>query len=142
MSTVIKDKFKVIDGGKSDDYSNHSGGGGGGMESRVAKLESDVEHIKTSIIDIKNDMRIVTSDIGSLKTEAALIAQKMDNHFENQRQSANRIQWMVGIAIALAALVPAYFGMVKSEPPQQQVYQSQSQQLAIPEPQQALSPKQ
>lgn len=134
MSTVIKDKFKVIDGGKSDDYSNHSGGGGGGMESRVAKLESDVEHIKTSIIDIKNDMRIVTSDIGSLKTEAALIAQKMDNHFENQRQSANRIQWMVGIAIALAALVPAYFGMVKSEPPQQQVYQAQSQQLATPEP--------
>ena len=112
------------------------------MESRVAKLESDVEHIKTSIIDIKNDMRIVTSDIGSLKTEAALIAQKMDSHFENQRQSANRIQWMVGIAIALAALVPAYFGMVKSDPTQQQSHQAQSQQLVTPEPQQALSPKQ
>lgn len=46
---------------------------------------------------------------------------KMDERFENQKQSSTRIQWMVGVAIAAAALVPAYFGMVKSEPaPMQQ----------------------
>lgn len=41
---------------------------------------------------------------------------KMDERFENQKQSSTRIQWMVGVAIAAAALVPAYFGMVKSDP--------------------------
>ncbi len=34
-----------------------SGGGGNDMEARVAKLESDVEHIRTDVSDIKVELR-------------------------------------------------------------------------------------
>ncbi len=96
-------------------------GGGGSMESRVAKLESDVSHIKADITDMKSDIRVSMSDISEIKKDVALISQKIDIHFDAQKKAASRIQWMVGIVIAAAALVPAYFGMVKSEPaPMQQ----------------------
>ncbi|MGK4442471.1 hypothetical protein ACSMDF_03770 [Yersinia enterocolitica] len=47
------------DSGQNDD------GGGGDMHIRVAKLESDVEHIKKSIDDIKSDVREIKRDIRS-----------------------------------------------------------------------------
>ncbi|WP_369788504.1 hypothetical protein [Rouxiella sp. WC2420] len=39
-----------------------SGGGGGDMEIRIARLESDVEHIKNSIKEIKDDVREIKKD--------------------------------------------------------------------------------
>ena len=41
----------------------HGGGGGGSdMQARVAKLESDVEHIKNSLKEIKDDVREIKRD--------------------------------------------------------------------------------
>ncbi|OTA15243.1 hypothetical protein Xbed_03612 [Xenorhabdus beddingii] len=48
------------------------------MESRVARLESDVEHIKTTMNDMKSDLKTVTNDVGTLKTDVAVIMQKLD----------------------------------------------------------------
>lgn len=39
-----------------------SGGGGNNMESRIAKLESDVDYIKTTLSDIKADTREIKRD--------------------------------------------------------------------------------
>jgi tetrahydromethanopterin S-methyltransferase subunit F len=45
------------------DKDNDGGNGGGNsMESRVAKLEADVEHIKNSLKDIKDDVREIKRD--------------------------------------------------------------------------------
>jgi hypothetical protein len=43
------------------DQHGHTGDGtgGGNMESRLAKLESDVGHIQTDTKDIKNDIRLM-----------------------------------------------------------------------------------
>lgn len=49
----------------SSDYGNGNGNGNGGgddMLVRVAKLESDVEHIKTALKDIKDDVREIKRD--------------------------------------------------------------------------------
>ncbi|WP_254877262.1 hypothetical protein [Pantoea ananatis] len=50
----------------SDDYDTikHGSGSGGGddMQARVAKLESDVEHIKNSLKEIKDDVREIKRD--------------------------------------------------------------------------------
>lgn len=45
----------------------HGGGNGGGddMQGRVAKLESDVEHIKNALKDIKDDIREIKRDARS-----------------------------------------------------------------------------
>ena len=41
------------------------GGGGDNMEARVARLESHVEHIDTTLSDIKQDVRDIKKDAKS-----------------------------------------------------------------------------
>lgn len=45
----------------------HGGGNGGGddMQARVAKLESDVEHMKNTLKEIKDDVREIKRDARS-----------------------------------------------------------------------------
>ncbi|AWK42632.1 hypothetical protein [Photorhabdus laumondii] len=52
-----------------------TGGGGGGdmLEARVARLESDVEHIKKSIDEIKLDFRDAKKDISATTKKLAEI---------------------------------------------------------------------
>lgn len=50
--------------GRTDSGQN-DGGGGGDMHIRVAKLESDVEHIKKSLDEVKSDVREIKRDIRS-----------------------------------------------------------------------------
>ncbi|MDE9570980.1 hypothetical protein [Xenorhabdus bovienii] len=68
---------------------NGGSGGGGDMESRVAKLESDVEHIKTTMNDMKFDLKTVTGDVGIMKTDVALILQKIDSLSSSVEKKAN-----------------------------------------------------
>ncbi|OTA16539.1 hypothetical protein Xbed_03466 [Xenorhabdus beddingii] len=68
---------------------NGNDGGGGDMESRVARLESDVEHIKTTMNDMKSDLKSVTNDVGVMKTDVALILQKMDSLSSTVESKAN-----------------------------------------------------
>lgn len=50
-----------------DDASFNYGNGGGGddMQARVAKLESDIEHIKNTLKEIKEDVREIKRDTRS-----------------------------------------------------------------------------
>lgn len=73
-------------------YSRHGGGNSGGddMQARVAKLESDVEHIKNSLKDIKDDVREIKRDartdfrllFGALITVALGLAAMMAKGFQ------------------------------------------------------------
>ncbi len=45
--------------------------GGNNLEARVAKLESDVEHIKGYVAEIRADMKDVKSDVVDLKLSIA-----------------------------------------------------------------------
>ncbi|MDJ0087675.1 hypothetical protein [Pantoea allii] len=71
MSSILKlpipEKFATTFENNADTLhaeNVHGGGSGGGgdMQSRVAKLEADVEHIKNSIKDIKDDVREMKRD--------------------------------------------------------------------------------
>ena len=44
-------------------------GGGGDMETRIAKLESDVGYIKRDIDEIKSELKIHSGEFRSLRTE-------------------------------------------------------------------------
>ncbi|WP_448511642.1 hypothetical protein [Photorhabdus laumondii] len=66
------------DNGSSLKPGSGDGGGGDMLEARVARLESDVEHIKASMSDMKADLKSVTGDVSSMKTDAAVIMQKLD----------------------------------------------------------------
>ncbi|ASM53655.1 hypothetical protein PNIG_a1505 [Pseudoalteromonas nigrifaciens] len=50
--------------------SKKSGNGGGGdMETRIAKLESDVDYIKRDISEIKGELKVHSGEFKSLRTE-------------------------------------------------------------------------
>ena len=87
--SVVKFPGKSQSGASSD-------GGGGGVEARIARLESDVEHIKTTLADIKVELRAtrdstsaeigsLRNDLGSLRSEHAAdyrsLRDKMDTEF-------------------------------------------------------------
>lgn len=55
---------RAVEQNTSTTHNDFKGGGGGGddMQTRVAKLESDVEYIKKSIGEIKDDVREIKRD--------------------------------------------------------------------------------
>ncbi|MDK7759489.1 hypothetical protein [Providencia rettgeri] len=52
-------------------------------------------------------------------TTLSVLDVKLDERYENQKTSTTRTQWLVGIAIAVAALVPAFIGIFKPDTAQQ-----------------------
>lgn len=83
------------------------------MGARVAKLEADVVHIKTSIINIENDIWIAKSNIMSVKIETTSMTQKIDKNFESQKKSITRINCVIGVVITLIALTTVYLVVFK-----------------------------
>lgn len=60
-------------------YTWHGGGGDGGasmIEVRVAKLEADVEHIKTDVSELKLTMLKVEGTVGSIDKNLAVLIEK------------------------------------------------------------------
>lgn len=60
-------------------YTWHGGGGDGGdgmIEARVAKLESDVEHIKADVSELKLTMLKVEGTVGSIDKSLAVLVEK------------------------------------------------------------------
>lgn len=43
------------------------------MDGRVARLEADVEHIKTDIADLKENLRAVSKDVSDMKSDVSVI---------------------------------------------------------------------
>jgi len=90
-----------------------SGGGngtGGGMETRVAKLESDVEHIKNDIAEIKVDIR-------DMRGMFVKVNDKIDNNFNHLNDKIdNNFKWLLatmgGFALLLLGAMAKGFGWI------------------------------
>lgn len=54
-------------------------GTSGGMEARVARLESDVEHIKTTLQSLDTRVSGVHSDVGSIKVTLGKLETSVSN---------------------------------------------------------------
>ncbi|MCW2255712.1 hypothetical protein M2263_001803 [Providencia alcalifaciens] len=71
-------------------------------------------------------------------TTLSVLDVKLDERYENQKTSTTRTQWLIGIAIAVAALAPALIGIFKTDPVQQLqptvIYVQQPAQQAIEPP--------
>ncbi|MGG2143469.1 hypothetical protein [Symbiopectobacterium sp. RP] len=58
---LYQERLKSSDGGGGDDM----------LETRVAKLESDVEYIKRDVSDLKTDVRGLSNDVSAIKVDVA-----------------------------------------------------------------------
>lgn len=64
-----------------------NGGDGGMIDSKVAKLESDVEYIKRDVAEIKTSLGKVVSDVGDIKVTLAEMKAKQET-FSTKEQLA------------------------------------------------------
>ncbi|WP_313471252.1 hypothetical protein [Atlantibacter hermannii] len=73
-SRVANEEFNVHT--LNTGYDGGSGGGDGMIEARVAKLEADVENIKTNLAETRADVRELTKNYASIKTDVSVLLQK------------------------------------------------------------------
>ncbi|MDI3246913.1 MULTISPECIES: hypothetical protein [Pseudoalteromonas] len=76
---------------------NKSGNGGGGdMETRIAKLESDVEYIKNDILDIKTELRGHSEDFKAIRSdmnsEFKSVRSEIHNEFKSVRSEIGGVK--------------------------------------------------
>ncbi|WP_259280246.1 hypothetical protein [Enterobacter roggenkampii] len=101
----------------SDDIIKPGGGNGGGgsmLEARVAKLEADVENIKTNLSEARVDIRELTKNSSSTKTDVSTILQKLVDIDEKLSNKAGKDFvdvkvgglkiWMLGILLLSIAM--------------------------------------
>ncbi|WP_228726158.1 hypothetical protein [Klebsiella pneumoniae] len=118
--------IKISDGRSSTDSTSFNGGNGGGgnvIEARVAKLESDVENIKTNLAEARADIRDLRTSLDKTNRDVAVILQKQIDiddklskkpslsEVQNAISSAvnKQIAWTVGTGIALLGLAKYMF---------------------------------
>lgn len=95
----------------------HDGGNGGGgnmLEVRVAKLEADVENIKINLSEARADIRELTKNSASTKTDVSTILQKLvdiDDKLSNKAgkdfvdvKAGELKTWMLGILLLSIAM--------------------------------------
>lgn len=100
----------------SDRIGKGSGNGGGDnmLEARVAKLEADVENIKTNLMETRADIRDLTKNSASTKTDVSTILQKLVDIDEKLSNKAGKDFvdvkvgglkiWMLGILLLSIAM--------------------------------------
>lgn len=94
-----------------------------------AEVSSIAAEMRKEMADWKTSQ---TQVMMKMQSEISAINVKLDERFEAQKRATALIQWLVGVILAIVALVPAFQGMVgKSTNNQQpiviQVPQQQSQ---------------
>lgn len=106
---------------KSTHYNDEESGGGGGddggdgmLEPRVAKLEADVENIKINLLEARTDIRELTKNSSSTKTDVSTILQKLVDIDEKLSNKAGKDFvdvkvgglkiWMLGILLLSIAM--------------------------------------
>ncbi|HHQ6628319.1 TPA: hypothetical protein ACSTL5_004887 [Serratia fonticola] len=101
----------VVTDGQSDhderSFSNGSGdGGGGGMQSRVAKLESDVSFIRRDVDELKTDIKSIdrnmTIVLEQLNTIKESIANKPSTDAVERRISDAKLAILLGVPAIIA----------------------------------------
>lgn len=110
-----KKKKSSTDESSINGYDGGNGRGGGGMlEARVAKLEADVENIKINLAEARTDIRELTKNSSSTKTDVSTILQKLVDIDEKLSNKAGKDFvdvkvgslkiWMLGILLLSVAM--------------------------------------
>ncbi|HHL0178381.1 hypothetical protein [Klebsiella pneumoniae] len=95
-------------------YGSSGGGGDDMLEARVAKLEADVENIKTNLAEARVDIRELVGTSSTTKTDVSTILQKLvdidekigskaEKDFVDSQVSGLKV-WMLGILLLSIAM--------------------------------------
>lgn len=79
-------------------------GTSGGMEARVARLESDMEHVKKSVADIATDIKAVRGSINDIKVDLG--------RFDERLKHMPTKGFIFGIAAGMIGTTSAIVGLI------------------------------
>lgn len=54
-----------------------------------------------------------SAQMNKVITTLSVLDVKLDERYENQKTASTRTQWLIGLAIAVAAIIPAVIALVK-----------------------------
>lgn len=87
--------------------SSDGGGDDGGMEARLARLESDMGHVKGSLVDVRHDVRATNSKVDAL-------ADRIDDKIDRLGDRMDGKIWLIlgafgaGFALLMGAILGIY----------------------------------
>lgn len=84
--------------------SDGGGGTSGGMEARVARLESDMEHVKKSVADMATDVKAVRTSLGDIKVDLGRFDERL-KHMPTKGFIFAAAAGIVGSTSAIVALI-------------------------------------
>jgi tetrahydromethanopterin S-methyltransferase subunit B len=80
------------------------GGTSGGMEARVARLESDMEHVKKAVDRLETSVSDTKKSLGEVKTTVSVLDER-SKHFPTRTELLTTSAVMVAIIGAIVALI-------------------------------------
>ena len=126
VGSVTEIRPGVLDQRGRQEFGSGDGPGGGGVEARIAKLESDVQHIAADIGEIKLDLRALRvdtrSDFDSLRagtrSDMDSLRAGTRSDIDSLRADARsdfRLQFgaLIAVAVALAGMMATGFGWLQ-----------------------------
>jgi hypothetical protein len=80
---------------------------GNPVEARIARLESDIGHVKTDVSELRGDMKAANDSLAAIKATIPHLATRADLNEVAGRMATMEtklIRWFVGTALAIGAL--------------------------------------
>lgn len=84
------------------------------LDAKLAQNKAEMQAIASGMREEMAHWREEqNAQIGKIITTLSVLDVKLDERYENQKTASTRTQWMIGIAIAVAAIIPAVIALLK-----------------------------
>ncbi|MEY1032661.1 hypothetical protein [Providencia stuartii] len=84
------------------------------LDAKLAQNKAEVQAIASGMREEMAHWREEqNAQMGKIITTLSVLDVKLDERYENQKTASTRTQWMIGIAIAVAAIIPAVIALLK-----------------------------
>lgn len=94
------------------------------LDAKLAQNKAEVQAIASGMREEMAHWREEQNEqMSKIITTLSVLDVKLDERYENQKQSTSKTQWLIGLTIAVAALVPAFISAIKSDTPTQPTVQ-------------------
>ncbi|MQC08097.1 hypothetical protein [Morganella morganii] len=84
------------------------------LDAKLAQNKAEVQAIASGMREEMAHWREEqNAQMNKVITTLSVLDVKLDERYENQKTASTRTQWLIGLAIAVAAIIPAVIALVK-----------------------------
>lgn len=84
------------------------------LDAKLAQNKAEVQAIASGMREEMAHWREEqNAQMNKVITTLSVLDVKLDERYENQKTASTRTQWLIGLAIAVAAIIPAVIALIK-----------------------------